>query len=91
MQGNDTARGIQLFELGKYEKSIQYFKDALANNSNDKAAKYYLAYSLFCLGQFDKSEEILIDLLEIDAENEYFIFLLAKIKYFSKNINCFNQ
>jgi tetratricopeptide (TPR) repeat protein len=86
MKPNNIARGIQLFELGKYEKSIQYFKDALAKNVNDFEAKYYLAFSLLCLKKFKESEDILLNLLNNNAENEYVVFLLAKNKYFSKNI-----
>jgi tetratricopeptide (TPR) repeat protein len=86
MESNNTSRGLQLFELGKYAKAIQYFQNALTENISDIEAKYYLAFSLLCTKEFKKSETILLEILEKNAENEYVIFLLAKNKYFSKNI-----
>ena len=86
MESQNYLRGIQLFELNRYQDAIGYFKEALQEMPEDFDTIYYISYSYLQLDQIDKAEEIANSLLKIDADNENTYFLLAQISYYLKDL-----
>ena len=76
MSSSALERGIQLFELGRYEEAITYLNDDLTSWQN----KYYKALCLFNLSEYSKAEALANELLSESPDNPYVFYLKAQIQ-----------
>lgn len=84
MENQHYLRGVQLFQLGRYQDAIGYFKKALQEIPEDFNSLFHLAHSYLNLDDLEKSEEMANGLLKIDPDDENAYFLMSQI-YFSKS------
>lgn len=56
-------RGKQLFNLGKYNDAIKYFKDSLTEDPLDFSAKYHLAFCYYQIEEIELFKKIAQSLL----------------------------
>ncbi|PQJ77669.1 tetratricopeptide repeat protein [Polaribacter porphyrae] len=84
MENQHYLRGVQLFQLGRYQDAISYFKKALQEIPEDFNSIFHLAHCYLSLDDLEKSEEMATALLRIDPDDENAYFLLSQI-YFSKS------
>jgi len=62
-------QGDQLQDYGEFEKSIGYYRDALARNPNNLEARNRLGLSLMSLGRHEAAEEEFRKAQELDPAN----------------------
>ena len=84
MENQHYLRGVQLFQLGRYQDAISYFKKTLQEIPEDFNAIFHLAHCYLNLDDLEKSEEMANALLRIDPDDENAYFLLSQI-YFNKS------
>lgn len=84
MENQNYLRGVQLFQLGRYQDATTYFNKALQEIPEDFNAIFHLAYCYLHLDDLLKSEEMAYVLLKIDPDDENAYFLLSQI-YFNKS------
>ena len=81
MESKNQSRGIQLFELNRFEEAIPYFNDALKTDVEDTTSKYYLVLCYINLEAFDKASPILTGLQKDDPNNPDVPYLWAQILF----------
>lgn len=86
MDSPNLERGIQLFEIGRYQDAITYFQTALTEDVNNSSAKYYLAQSLFLTKDLDKALSLTLDLRAELPNSSNVYFLLSQIYLHQDNI-----
>lgn len=79
MESKNHVRGVQLFELGRFDAAIGYLKDAVAEDVYDYPSKYYLALCYFNVGDYDKTTNIIHELLHETPNEGSLFFLKAQI------------
>lgn len=79
MESPNLERGIQLFENGRYEQAISYFKTALSESVDDFTTKFYLASSLFQTDEINKALNLAIELRVLEPNEAQVYFLLSQI------------
>lgn len=84
MENQHYLRGIQLYELERYQDAVSYFKKALEFDPEDYSTIFHLAHCYLQLDDLEKSEEMANALLQINPDNENVYFLLSQI-YLSKS------
>ena len=75
MESKNHQRGVQLFELGRFNEAITYLQQAITESVYNYGSKYYLALCFFNIEDFDKSATILDELLH-ETPNEGNLFFL---------------
>lgn len=75
MSASNIERGIQLFEMDRYEEAIKYLNDSQV----DGTAKYYLALCYHNLANYERAEELANALLGEFPEDADILFLKARI------------
>jgi len=75
MESSNLQRGIQLFELSRYEEAIKY----LTEDIESWTARYYLALCYYNLGSYTKSQDLADNILSENPDNEGVFFLKAQI------------
>ena len=79
MDSPNLNRGIQLFEIGRYDDAIKYFQDAITENVDDFTAKYFLAQCYFQTEHIEKALKLAIELRTISPNSEDIYLLLSQI------------
>ncbi|WP_158847511.1 tetratricopeptide repeat protein [Algibacter sp. L1A34] len=79
MDSPNLERGIQLFEIGRYQDAIPYFQTALTEDVNNSNAKYFLAQSFFLTKDLDKALILALDLRSEIPNWSNVYFLLSQI------------
>lgn len=75
MESTNHQRGVQLFELGRFQEAITYLQKAVAESPYTYTSKYYLSLCFFNIGNYKKSSEI-VDALLQETPNEVNLFFL---------------
>jgi len=75
IESKNHQRGVQLFELGRFNEAISYLQQAITESVYNYGSKYYLALCFFNIESYDKSETILDELLH-ETPNEGNLFFL---------------
>ncbi|MDC8002433.1 tetratricopeptide repeat protein [Aureisphaera galaxeae] len=73
----ELQRGIQLFELGRYEEAIPYFTKDL----NSWNSKFYLAHCYFLTSNNKKAKSLVDELLAETPDHPDIFFLRSKIAH----------
>ncbi len=79
MDSPNLERGIQLFQIGRYQDAIPYFQTALTEDVNNSNAKYFLAQCLFLTKDLDKALNLALDLRAELPNWANVYFLLSQI------------
>ena len=83
MESPNLLRGIQLFELGRYQETIPYLQHALTENAEEFTPKYLLAQCYFQIDNIEKALTVITDLRK-DYPNEAEIYFLLSQIYLHK-------
>ncbi|MGB5942262.1 MAG: tetratricopeptide repeat protein [Leeuwenhoekiella sp.] len=75
MQQANIERGIQLFQIGRYQDAISY----LGKAPNDWTANYYLALCQYNISDYQKADELANRLLSERPDDPSIFYLKAKI------------
>lgn len=75
IESQNHQRGVQLFELGRFNEAIPYLQQAITESVYNYASNYYLALCFFNIEAYDKSTTILNKLLQ-ETPNEANLFFL---------------
>ena len=75
MESSQLQRGIQLFELARYQDAIKYFNEDLESFQS----RYYLALCYYQISDYDKAVKLSDNLLSEDPNSAAIFFLKAKI------------
>lgn len=75
MESSQIQRGIQLFQLGKYQDATKYFSEDLESFES----RYYLALCYFQLDDYKKAQQLADGLLSENPDNDAIFFLKAQI------------
>ncbi|MDO5971690.1 tetratricopeptide repeat protein [Flavivirga aquimarina] len=86
MDSPNLERGIQLFEMGRYQDAITYFQTALSENVDNFTSKYYLAQCFFQNSNIKKALSLALELRSLAPNDEHVYFLLSQI-YLHNNDN----
>ncbi|MGH1384489.1 tetratricopeptide repeat protein [Kordia sp.] len=79
MQSKNHLRGVQLFELGRFQEAITYLSDAVSESVYNYASKYYLALCFFNVSDYGKSSQMIDELLQETPNEGNLFFLKAQI------------
>ncbi|WP_430410758.1 tetratricopeptide repeat protein [Kordia sp.] len=95
IESKNHQRGVQLFELGRFNEAIPYLSQAITESVYNYASKYYLALCFFNIEAFDKSSKIIDELLS-ETPNEGNLFFLksqiaAQLDKATEALNLVNQ
>ena len=85
MESPNFARGLQLFEIGRYNDAIPYFKSAISENIDNYPAKFLLANSFFQIGDNDKALSMALELRTIEPNDADIYFLLSQLYLHKEN------
>ena len=81
IESKNHLRGVQLFELGRFQEAISYLSDAISESIYNYPSKYYLALCYFNIGDYGKSSKVIDELLqETPNEGNLFFFFKNKTK-----------
>lgn len=86
MESKNHQRGVQLFELGRFQEAITYLTQAVSESVHNYASKYYLALCFFNIQDYDKSSKVLDELLHETPNEGNLFFLKAQIASRRENI-----
>lgn len=86
MDSPNLERGIQLFEIGRYQDAIPYFQTALAEDIDNSNAKYFLAQAFFLNNDLDKALTLALELRAEMPNWPSLYFLLSQIYLHQDNI-----
>jgi tetratricopeptide (TPR) repeat protein len=86
MNSPNLERGIQLFEIGRYQDAIPYFQTALTEDSNNSSAKYFLAQSFFLTKDIEKALNLTLSLRSEIPNSANVYFLLSQIYLSQDNL-----
>ncbi|WP_298424243.1 tetratricopeptide repeat protein [uncultured Kordia sp.] len=75
IESKNHQRGVQLFELGRFNDAIPYLQQAITESVFNYASKYYLALCFFNIEAYNKASTI-IDELVSETPNEGNLFFL---------------
>lgn len=75
MQSSDIQRGIQLYQLGRYEDAVTYF----AKDLESWESRFYLAQSYYMLSENEKALDLANGLLSESPNNQDIFFLKARL------------
>jgi len=75
IESKNHLRGVQLFELKRFKEAIPLLQQAITESVYNYASKYYLALCFFNVEEYDKSSNIIDELLQ-DTPNEGNLFFL---------------
>ena len=75
MESSNYLRGVQLFELGRFEEAKRYFQEDLENWDS----RYYLAYCLFNTDDASGAEQIVNELISEQPNEDSLFFLKSRI------------
>lgn len=75
MDSSYIQRGIQLFELGRYQEALKYFGEDM----NDWNCRYYMALCYYNLDHYLKAQDLSDGLLSEQPDNADIFFLKAQI------------
>ncbi len=84
---NNYNRGIQLYNLNRYNDALKSFKESLMGNPNDFYSKYYLALCFYQLNQLNSLKETAQSLLGEYPESDEAHYLLSIYFYSTKKID----
>ncbi|NER16526.1 tetratricopeptide repeat protein [Spongiivirga citrea] len=76
----NLERGLQLYNLGRYQDAISYLQKALQEDVNNAEAKFYIAHSHLQLGAIEIAEEMGQALLGETPNDSDVYRMLASIK-----------
>ena len=79
MESKNHLRGVQLFELGRFQEAISYLSDAVSEDIYNYPSKYYLALCFFNVEDYGKSSQMIDDLLRETPNEGNLFFLKAQI------------
>ena len=79
MESKNHLRGVQLFELGRFQEAISYLSDAVSEDVYNYPSKYYLALCFFNVEDYGKSSQMIDDLLRETPNEGNLFFLKAQI------------
>ena len=79
MESKNHLRGVQLFELGRFQEAISYLTDAVSEDVYNYPSKYYLALCFFNIEDYGKSSQMIDDLLRETPNEGNLFFLKAQI------------
>lgn len=77
MEASNLQRGIQLFELGRYEEALRYFGEDLERWDS----RYYMALCHYHLDNYKKAQDLSDGLLFEQPDNDGIFFLKAQIAH----------
>ncbi len=75
IESKNHLRGVQLFELGRFQEAIPLLQQAITESVYNYASKYYLALCYFNVDAYDNASKIIDELLH-DTPNEGNLFFL---------------
>ncbi len=81
MESSQLQRGVQLFQLGRYQDAIKYFNEDLESFQS----RYYLALCYYQLSDYDKAANLADNLLSEDPNSASTFFLKAQIAQSTDN------
>lgn len=81
---NNYNRGIQLYNLNRYNDALKSFKESLMEDPNDFYSKYYLALCFYQLNQLNSLKETAQSLLGEYPESDEAHYLLSIYFYSTK-------
>ncbi|WP_420571395.1 tetratricopeptide repeat protein [Kordia sp.] len=81
IESKNHQRGVQLFELGRYQEAISYLSTAISESIYNYGSKYYLALCFFNTEAYDKASKILDELLQETPNEGNIFFLKGQIAY----------
>jgi len=79
MDSPNLERGIQLFQIGRYNDAIPYFQEALTEDINNSEIKYFLAQSFFITKDIDKALNLTLGLRSEIPNSSNVYLLLSEI------------
>lgn len=79
IESKNHQRGVQLFELGRFNDAIPYLQQAITESIFNYASKYYLALCFFNIESFDKSSSVIDELLQTTPNEGNLFFLKGQI------------
>jgi tetratricopeptide (TPR) repeat protein len=79
IESKNHLRGVQLFELGRYEEAITYLRDAVSESMFNYESKYYLALCYFNVSDYTTSSKMIDELLQETPNEGNLFFLKAQI------------
>lgn len=75
MESSDLLRGVQLYELGRYQDAVTYFAKDLKNWES----RFYLAQSYYMLSEYKKAADLAEGLLSESPNDQDVFYLKARI------------
>ncbi|WP_298517225.1 tetratricopeptide repeat protein [uncultured Kordia sp.] len=75
MESKNHLRGVQLFELGRFQEAITYLSEAVSESAYNYPSKYYLALCFFNINNYERATQIIDELLQ-ETPNEGNLFFL---------------
>ncbi|WP_456440684.1 tetratricopeptide repeat protein [Psychroserpens sp.] len=85
MNSPNLERGVQLFEIGRYQDAIPYFQSAISEEIDDFTAKFLLANCFFQTDCIDKSYTLILELRATHPNDPDVYFLLSQIYLHREN------
>ncbi len=79
IESKNHLRGVQLFELGRFQEAISYLSEAVTESVYNYASKYYLALCFFNVEEYAKSSQTIDELLRETPNEGNLFFLKAQI------------
>lgn len=87
MESKNHQRGVQLYELGRFQEAITYLTQAVSESVHNYASKYYLALCFFNIQDYDKSSKVIDELLHETPNEGNLFFIKAQIASRRENIH----
>ncbi|MEO9513015.1 MAG: tetratricopeptide repeat protein [Flavobacteriaceae bacterium] len=85
MENQNQQKGIQLFEIGRFDEAINFLKASLSENPEDGTSKFFIALCYLNTKKFKDAEKIASALQSEEPDNPDVFYLKAMVKFHLNN------